>query len=44
MALKLKRWDLAGHLKTEEGITLHLQACFEEAGGYSSHALRYCQR
>ena len=32
MALTLKRWDSAEHLKTEEDIALYLQACFEEAG------------
>lgn len=33
MALTLKRWDSAEHLKTEEDIALYLQACFDEAGG-----------
>lgn len=30
--LKLRKWDTAGHLKTEEDIQLYLEACFEEAG------------
>jgi len=29
MALTLKRWDSAEHLKTEEDIALYLQACFD---------------
>jgi probable addiction module antidote protein len=32
MTLKLKRWDSAEHLKTEDDIALYLEACFEEAG------------
>ena len=32
MTLKLKRWDSAEHLKTEDDIALYLDACFEEAG------------
>ncbi|QXL84637.1 addiction module antidote protein [Comamonas sp. NLF-1-9] len=30
--LKLRRWDSAEHLKTEEDMVLYLQACMEEAG------------
>lgn len=30
--LKLRQWDSAEHLKTEEDMVLHLQACMEEAG------------
>ncbi|MDT4329877.1 addiction module antidote protein [Methylomonas sp. MED-D] len=32
MTIKLKRWDSAEHLQTDEDIELYLQACFEEAG------------
>jgi probable addiction module antidote protein len=31
MAIKLKKWDSAEHLKTEEDITLYWEACLEEA-------------
>ena len=31
-AIKLHKWDSAGHLKTEEDIALYLQACLDEAG------------
>lgn len=31
-ALKLKKWDSAEHLKTEEDMALYLEACLEEAG------------
>lgn len=30
--LKLRKWDSAEHLKTEEDMMLYLQACMEEAG------------
>ena len=30
--LKLRRWDSAEHLKTEEDMVMYLQACMEEAG------------
>ncbi|OGT88603.1 MAG: putative addiction module antidote protein [Gammaproteobacteria bacterium RIFOXYD12_FULL_61_37] len=30
--VKLKRWDSAEHLKTEEDIALYFEACLEEAG------------
>ena len=30
--LKLRKWDRAEHLKTEEDMVLYLQACMEEAG------------
>jgi probable addiction module antidote protein len=29
---KLRKWDAAEHLKTDEDIALYLDACFEEAG------------
>ena len=32
MALKLRKWDSAEHLKTEEDMVLYLEACMEEAG------------
>lgn len=31
-AIKLRKWDSAEHLKTEQDIALYLDACFEEAG------------
>ena len=31
-ALKLREWDSAEHLKTEEDMALYLEACLEEAG------------
>lgn len=30
--LKLKKWDSAEYLKTEEDMALYLEACLEEAG------------
>ena len=32
MTLKLNKWDVLDHLKTEEDMMLYLEACFEEAG------------
>ena len=32
MTIALKEWNIVDHLKTEEDITLYLEACFEEAG------------
>lgn len=32
MALKLRKWDSAEHLKTDEDMALYLEACIEEAG------------
>lgn len=32
MALKLRKWDSAEHLKTEEDVALYFEACLEEAG------------
>ncbi len=32
MAVKLKKWDSAEHLKTEEDIAEYWAACLEEAG------------
>lgn len=29
---KLKKWDSAAHLRSEEDIALYLEACLEEAG------------
>ena len=34
--LKLRQWDSAEHLKTEEDMVLYLQACMEEAGDDAS--------
>ena len=30
--VKLRKWDSAEHLKTEEDIALYFEACLEEAG------------
>jgi len=30
--IKLRRWDSAEYLKTEEDMVMYLQACMEEAG------------
>jgi probable addiction module antidote protein len=30
--IKLKKWNSAEHLETEEDVTLYLEACIEEAG------------
>jgi probable addiction module antidote protein len=30
--LKLKKWESAEHLETEEDMALYLEACLEEAG------------
>lgn len=30
--IKLRKWDSAEHLKTDEDIVLYLKACLEEAG------------
>jgi probable addiction module antidote protein len=30
--LKLRKWDTAEHLKTDEDMAAHLEACLEEAG------------
>jgi probable addiction module antidote protein len=30
--IKLKKWDSAEHLETEEDMALYLEACLEEAG------------
>ena len=32
MTIALKEWNILDHLKTQEDITLYLEACFEEAG------------
>ena len=32
MALKLKRWDTAEHLKTEDDIARYWEACLEDGG------------
>jgi probable addiction module antidote protein len=36
MASQLKKWDILDHLKTEEDMSLYLEACFEEAGNDSA--------
>jgi len=36
MAIKLNRWDVVAHLKSEEAIGLYLEACFEEDPGDGS--------
>jgi probable addiction module antidote protein len=30
--IKLKKWDSAEHLETDEDMALYLEACLEEAG------------
>ena len=30
--IKLRKWDSAEHLNTDEDIVLYLEACLEEAG------------
>jgi probable addiction module antidote protein len=32
MTLKLRKWDSAEYLKTEEDMALYFEACLEEAG------------
>lgn len=34
--LKLRKWDSAEHLKTDEDIVAYLEACMEEAGDDAS--------
>ncbi len=34
--IKLKKWDSAEHLKTDEDMVLYLEACLEEAGDDAS--------
>lgn len=36
MALKLKKWDTAEKLKTEEDVARYWEACLEEAGDDSA--------
>ena len=36
MAIKLKKWDVVDHLKSEEEVALYLEACFEEDPGDGS--------
>ncbi|MGF6691020.1 addiction module antidote protein [Pseudomonas sp. D(2018)] len=31
-SVKLRKWDSAEHLKTDEDMALYLEACIEEAG------------
>jgi probable addiction module antidote protein len=31
-ALKIRKWDSAEHLKTEEDMALYFEACLQEAG------------
>ncbi|SDC21399.1 addiction module antidote protein [Acinetobacter boissieri] len=33
MALKIRKWDSAEHLKTEDDMQAYLQACIEESNG-----------
>ena len=33
MAIKLRKWDSAEHLKTEEDMQAYLQACIDESYG-----------
>ena len=33
MAIKLRKWDSAEHLKTEEDMPAYLQACIDESNG-----------
>lgn len=30
--IKLRKWDIVEHLKTEEDMVMYLQACMDEAG------------
>jgi probable addiction module antidote protein len=32
MAVKLRKWDTAEHLRSEEEMALYLEACLDEAG------------
>jgi probable addiction module antidote protein len=32
MTVKMRKWDVAEHLQTEEEMALYLEACLEEAG------------
>ena len=34
--IRLRKWDSAEHLKTEEDMALYLEACLEEAGDDAS--------
>src|ERR1700693_6185222 len=34
--IKLRKWDVVEHLKTDEEIALYLEACLEEAGDDST--------
>jgi probable addiction module antidote protein len=36
MTLKLKKWDVVEHLKTEEDMILYFEACLEEDPGDGS--------
>ncbi len=36
MGIKLTKWDAVDHLKTEEDLSLYLEACFEEDPGDGS--------
>ena len=36
MGVKLTKWDAVDHLKTEENLSLYLEACFEEDPGDGS--------
>ena len=36
MGIQLTKWDAVDHLKTEEDLSLYLEACFEEDPGDGS--------
>lgn len=36
MSIKLNKWDVVNHLKSEEEMSLYLEACFEEDPGDGS--------
>ena len=45
--VKLRKWDSAEHLKSEEDIAAYLDACFEEAGddpAFIAHVLGVISR
>ncbi len=39
-SIKLRKWDVVEHLKTEEEIALYVEACLEEAGDDASFIAR----
>ncbi len=38
--LKLRKWDTAEHLRTEEDMALYLEACLQEAGDDAAFVAR----